>query len=80
MVDNEVDIYVYYFVCAFVIEAVALGVQIYNVGRGFISKKQNIILAVLVGLFQMGSLCVLGIQTGQAFAQFWVLNEECVTE
>lgn len=33
------------------------------------------ILATIVGIFQMSSLFVLGIKAGQFFAQFWVLGD-----
>lgn len=74
-IENAIDIYTFYFLSAFFIELIAISLQLHNLGRHFLTKKQNIVLAAIVGLFQMGSLFVLGIKAGQFFAQFWVLGD-----
>ena len=62
--DNAVDVYAFYFASAFVIEVIGIGLQIHNMGKNFLSQKQNIIIAVIVGLFQMADLFVFGILAG----------------
>ena len=61
--DGAVDLYVFYFACAFVIEGVSLSLQIKNLCKEFLSKMQVILLAVIVGIFQIASLMIFGIKT-----------------
>ena len=56
--DNAVDIYVFYLVSATLISVVAIALQLKNLARHFLSKKQVIMLAVLVRLFQIGAFFI----------------------
>ena len=52
--DNQYDVYTFYFAVSTVVCVAAIALQLKNVLTRFLSKKQNILLSVLVGLFQMG--------------------------
>ena len=74
--DGTVDLYAFYFACAYVIEGIALSLQIKNMCNEFLSKIQVIILAVIVGVFQMASLMIFGITSAYLFTEDWVYGED----
>ena len=74
--DGTIDLYAFYFACAYVIEGVALSLQIKNMCKEFLSKVQVIILAVIVGVFQMASLMIFGITSAYLFTEDWVFGED----
>ena len=61
--DNSVDFYTLYFGAAIVFELVAIIVMLKNECTPMISNFQNVVLAVIVGLFQTGSFYVLALLT-----------------
>lgn len=65
--DNAIDIFTFYFGVALIVELVAVFLLIKDINRPFLSKKQSILLAVLIGLFMMGSLVSEVITTAEFF-------------
>jgi hypothetical protein len=65
--DNAIDIYTFYLAVALIVELVAVYLLIKDINRSFLSKKQSILLAVLIGLFMMGSLVSEAIMTAELF-------------
>ena len=74
--ENALDIYAYYFLVATVVCLAAIGMQIKNNRTRFLTKKQNLLLAVLVGLFQVGVFYTIAITTIQGFVMGWVLGDD----
>ena len=74
--ENALDIYAYYFVVATVVCLAAVGMQIKNNRSRFLTKKQNLLLAVLVGLFQVGVFYTVAIKTVQGFVMKSVLGDD----
>ena len=62
--DNAVDVYACYFEAATVICVVAIAIQAKNLYRRFLTTKKVLLLAVMVGLFQMGALYTIAIKAG----------------
>lgn len=54
--DNAIDIFTFYFGVALIVELVSVYLLMKNIIRSFLSKKQTVLLAMLIGLFLMGSL------------------------
>jgi hypothetical protein len=74
--DNIIDQYAYYLDVGVVIAAIAIVLQIKNIGSDFLTKKQSILLAVLVGLFQVGSLILMAIKTVQIFIRLELISDD----
>ena len=54
--ENAVDVYAFYYLVSTIVCLVGIALQIKNLINRFLTKRQVIILAVLVGLFQAGIL------------------------
>lgn len=65
--DNIIDQYAYYIEVGIVIAFVGIIMQMRNARSSFLSKRQVVMLAVIVGLFQVGSLILLAIKAAQIF-------------
>lgn len=65
--DNAIDIYTFYLAVALIVELVGVYLLIKDINQSFLSKKQSILLAVLIGLFMMGSLVSEAIMTAELF-------------
>lgn len=69
---NAIDVYAFYYGVALIVELVAVFLLIKNITSPFLSKKQSVMLAVLIGLFMMGSLVSEVIQTAEFFIEIYV--------
>ena len=74
--DNLVDVYAYYLASATLLSVVAIALQLKNILNRFLSKKQVIFLAVMVGLFQIGVLFLVAIQLCISFVEEGIMGEE----
>jgi len=50
--------------------------QMRNARSSFLSKRQVVMLAVIVGLFQIGSLILLAIKTSQIFIRLNLIQND----
>lgn len=67
VLDNIIDQSAYYVEVGVVIALVGIIMQLKNARSSFLSKRQVIMLALTIGLFQVGSLILLAIKTAQIF-------------
>lgn len=74
--DNIIDQYAYYIDVGIVIAFVGIIMQLRNARSSFLSKRQVILLAVTIGLFQIGSLILLVIKTAQIFIRLNLIQND----
>jgi len=74
--DNIIDQYAYYIEVGIVIAFVGIVMQMRNARSSFLSKRQVVMLAVIVGLFQIGSLILLAIKTSQIFIRLNLIQND----
>lgn len=55
--DNAIDVVAFFLAVSAVVQIVLISLQIKNMRNPFLSKKQSIVMAVIVGVFQMGLVC-----------------------
>ena len=74
--DNAVDVYAYYLASATLLSVVAIALQLKNLLNNFLRKKQVILLAVMVGLFQIGVLFLVAVKLSEGFVELGIMGEE----
>ena len=73
--DNAVDVFAFFFAVTFIVEIVAVSIQLRNIKLHYISKKQNIELAIIVGLFQMACLFTFAIRAAELFIETAIIGD-----
>jgi hypothetical protein len=74
--DNIIDQYAYYIDVGIVIAFVGIIMQMRSARSSFLSNRQVVMLAVIVGLFQVGSLILLVIKAAQIFIRLNLIEND----
>lgn len=76
--SNQIDQYFYFLAMGIDSTIIAVVLQAKNIQSQFLNKKQVIIIALVVLLYQFGSFFLLAIKTAQIFIRLEVIQNDTV--